>query len=73
MEAVPHRCPKCAALVVDRRSSVCTTCHEPLPAEWVMSPEQIAKITELDAHARAEHATAMNELEDIVTDNGDKL
>jgi hypothetical protein len=59
----PHRCPKCNALVVDRRSPLCTTCHQALPEEWVMSAEQIAKVTELDAHARAEYATAMNDLE----------
>ncbi len=73
MEVEAHRCPKCNALVVDRRSPLCTTCHEPLPAEWVFSPEQTAKITELDAHARAEHTALMNDLEDIIVDNGDKL
>jgi hypothetical protein len=69
----PHRCPKCNALVVDRRSAICTTCHEPLPAEWLMTPEQIAKVTELDAHARAEHNALMTDLDNIPTDSGDRL
>ncbi len=59
----PHRCPHCNALVVDRRSPVCTTCKTELPKEWVMSPDQVAKVTELDAHARAEYTTAMNDLD----------
>ncbi len=60
-----HRCPECDALVVDRRSPACTTCHEALPAEWVMTPEQIGKITTIDAHARAEHAAAMSDLDAV--------
>jgi hypothetical protein len=63
MEVVPHRCPKCDALVVDRRSPVCTNCHEALPAEWIMSPEQVTKVEEFDAHAKAEHAAAMTDLD----------
>jgi hypothetical protein len=59
----PHRCPKCDALVVDRRWPFCTTCHAELPKEWVMTPEQVAKVTELDAHARAEYNTVMTELD----------
>ncbi len=58
-----HRCPQCNALVVDRRSSVCTTCHEDLPADWIMTPEQVAKVEEFDAHAKAEHTAAMEALE----------
>jgi hypothetical protein len=63
MEAVPHRCPKCDALVVDRRSPVCTNCHEALPGDWIMTPEQIAKVEEIDSHAKAEHAAAMEALD----------
>ncbi len=51
----PHRCPKCQALVVDRRSPVCTTCRAALPADWVMTPEQAAKTMAIDAQAKAEH------------------
>ena len=58
----PHRCPKCNALVVDRRSSVCTTCRKPLPADWIMTPEQAAKTMKLDAECRAEHTAAMKAL-----------
>ncbi len=28
-----------------------------------MSPQQVAKVEEFDAHAKAEHATAMGELD----------
>jgi hypothetical protein len=63
MEVTPHRCPKCDAPVVDRRSPICTNCHEALPAEWIMSPQQIAKVEELNAHAKAGHAAAMEALE----------
>jgi hypothetical protein len=73
VDIITHRCPKCDALVVDRRSPVCTNCHEALPDEWVMSGEQKAKVMELDAHARAEFDTAMNELDTIPTDAGDTL
>lgn len=58
-----HRCPQCNALVIDRRFPFCTTCHAALPEEWVMTPEQVAKVSMIDAHARAEHATAMSQLE----------
>jgi len=63
-ELQPHRCPKCNALVTDRRFSNCTTCHEPLPPEWLMTPEQAAKVMELDAHARAEYNAAMKGLDE---------
>ena len=39
-----HRCPQCNALVIDRRFPFCTTCHAALPEEWVMTPEQVAKV-----------------------------
>ncbi len=58
----PLRCPKCHALVVDRRSPTCTTCREALPAEWVMKPAQVAKIMEIDRECRAEHDEAMKAL-----------
>jgi len=31
-----------------------------------MTPEQVAKVTTIDAHARAEHATAMAQLEPAI-------
>jgi hypothetical protein len=46
-------------LVVDRRSAVCTTCRAPLPADWIMSPEQAAKMMAVDKEIRAEHADSM--------------
>jgi hypothetical protein len=64
----PHRCPKCNALVVDRRSSVCTTCRKPLPADWIMTPGQAAKTMKLDAECRAEHTAAMKALNNPWTD-----
>jgi len=61
----PHRCPKCHALVVDRRSPVCTTCREALPAEWVMTPAQTAKMMAGDRAARAEFSDGMRSLNSI--------
>ncbi len=60
----PHRCPKCYALVVDRRSANCTTCRAALPAEWVMTKEQAAKMMAFDREARAEHKAKMKILND---------
>lgn len=54
-QPLPHRCPHCNALVVDRRSPVCTTCKAALPAEWVMSSDQTAKVAQLDRQARAQY------------------
>jgi hypothetical protein len=69
------RCPACSALVVDRRFPNCTTCHAALPAEWVLTPEQIEKIEMIDQHARAEHGAAMEALEpnpdEIITEEPD--
>ncbi len=59
----PHRCPKCHALVVDRRSATCTTCRAALPAEWIMSKEQAAKMMALDREARAEHLASLRKLD----------
>jgi hypothetical protein len=59
----PHRCPKCHALVVDRRSPVCTTCRAELPAEWIMTKEQAAKVMALDAQARAQHLQEIRKLD----------
>ena len=61
----PHRCLKCGALVVDRRSPTCTTCHTALPADWVMSPEQAKKMMELDRQARALHQQEMITLDPL--------
>jgi hypothetical protein len=59
----PHRCPKCNALVVDRRSPVCTACRAELPKEWVMSREQAAKLAKIDADSRALHVTEMHKID----------
>ncbi len=59
----PKRCPQCHALVVDRRSPVCTTCRAGLPAEWIMSKDQAAKVMALDAQARAQHVQEMRSLD----------
>jgi hypothetical protein len=59
----PHRCPKCHALVVDRRSPVCTTCRAQLPADWIMTPEQAGKVMAIDKEIRAEHAASMKYLD----------
>jgi ribosomal protein L37AE/L43A len=61
----PHRCPKCHALVVDRRSSVCTTCRGELPAEWIMTKEQTAKVMAIDRDARTEFESAMTQLNNV--------
>jgi len=60
----PHRCPKCHALVVDRRSATCTTCRVALPAEWVMTKEQTTKLMAIDRETRAEHLARMKILND---------
>ena len=65
----PHRCPKCHALVVDRRSAVCTTCRTALPKEWVMTPKQAAKVMDLDAQARAQHVREMRTLDPLSDPN----
>jgi hypothetical protein len=65
----PHRCPKCHALVVDRRSPVCTTCREALPKEWVMTTEQAAKVMQLDAQARAHHVQEMRKIDPLSDPN----
>jgi len=62
---LPHRCPKCNALVVDRRSPTCTTCHQALPADWVMTPKQVAKVEAIDRDARAEFDSTMQRLNQI--------
>jgi hypothetical protein len=59
----PHRCPKCSALVVDRRSPVCTTCRTELPAEWIMTKAQSAKVMALDVQARAQHLQEIRKLD----------
>ena len=58
----PPRCPKCNALVIDRRSPTCTTCRELLPAEWIFSATETAKLNALDAHAKSQHAQSMQKL-----------
>ena len=65
----PKRCPKCHALVVDRRSMTCTTCQADLPKEWIMSKEQVAKVAQLDARARAIHLQEMQSLDPRLNPN----
>jgi hypothetical protein len=60
---LPHRCPKCSALVVDRRSPVCTTCRTELPKDWVMTPEQAARMMAIDREIRKEHVASQNFLD----------
>ena len=64
----PKRCPKCQALVVDRRSLTCTTCRAALPAEWVMTNEQTAKMMKLEAQNRATHKAEMQSLDPPLCD-----
>jgi hypothetical protein len=59
---LPHRCPKGGALVVDRRSAVCTTCRAELPKDWVMTPEEVAKLTAIDQEIRADYAKEIETL-----------
>jgi hypothetical protein len=59
----PHRCPKCNALVVDRRSPVCTTCRQALPADWIMTPKQTAKVMAIDKQIRAEHTASLRKID----------
>jgi hypothetical protein len=60
---LPHRCPKCNALVVDRRSPVCTTCRKALPKEWIITPEQVAKTEAIDRESRAGHSASLKTLD----------
>lgn len=55
----PKRCPSCHALVVDRRSPTCTTCRAVLPAEWIMTPQQKAKMTAIDKASRQSYVEGM--------------
>ena len=64
-EIQPFRCPKCNALVVDRRSPVCTTCRQALPTAWVMTPKQVAKVEAIDRDAKAEFSATMKQLNQI--------
>ncbi len=64
----PRRCPKCHALVVDRRSPVCTTCRAALPAQWIMTPEQATKMMKLEAQNRAAHQQEMRSLDPPLCD-----
>jgi hypothetical protein len=65
----PHRCPKCNALVVDRRSPVCTTCRAALPTDWVMTPEQAAKTTAIDTKIKAEHLASLRTIDPLSDPN----
>ncbi|MEJ0000905.1 MAG: hypothetical protein WDO13_18105 [Verrucomicrobiota bacterium] len=61
----PLRCPHCGALVVDRRSPACTTCRAELPAEWVMSREQVTTLARIEAQNRATHRAEMRVLDPL--------
>jgi hypothetical protein len=65
----PLRCPHCNALVVDRRSPVCTTCRQELPKEWVMSAKQAAKVQQIDAQSRAQFMQEMRTLDPSLDPN----
>jgi hypothetical protein len=65
----PRRCPNCNALVVDRRSPVCTTCRAALPAEWIMTKEQAAKMMAFDREARALHLAKLRKLDPRIDPN----
>ncbi len=67
--AFPLRCPKCNAQVVDRRSPVCTTCRQALPAGWVMTREQARNVAKIDAQSRALHAEEMRKLDPATDPN----
>ncbi len=69
----PLRCPHCNALVVDRRSPVCTTCRAALPADWVMTPQQTAKMMQLDAQARAQQLEEMRKIDAMVALHQDSV
>jgi hypothetical protein len=64
-----HRCPSCNALVTDRRSPLCTTCHAALPADWIMTPQQATDVEAGDLAAKAEHLSAMRQLDAIRTES----
>jgi ribosomal protein L37AE/L43A len=69
----PHRCPRCNALVVDRRSANCTTCREALPKEWVMTNAQAKKVMAMDAQARAFYVAEMRKLDPMSDPNVPRL
>jgi hypothetical protein len=62
-EEMPHRCPHCHALVVDRRSANCTTCRRALPVDWIMTADQRAKTERIDRESKAQHASSMQMLD----------
>jgi predicted amidophosphoribosyltransferase len=47
-----YHCPACSRAILSRRSKLCSFCGEPLPAELLFTPAQIAKI-EAAERARA--------------------
>jgi hypothetical protein len=59
--------------VVDRRSPVCTTCRAALPADWVMTPQQTAKMMQLDAQARAQQLEEMRKIDAMVALHQDSV
>ncbi len=65
--AFPLRCTQCNAQVVDRRSPTCTTCHHLLPANWVMTPEQVAKVRKIDPKATSSLPSLTRSLDGIWT------
>jgi hypothetical protein len=67
-EDFPYRCPRCHAQVVDRRSPTCTTCHQALPVEWIMTAGQRAKTEAIDREIKAQHAAAMKNLDPVLMD-----
>jgi predicted amidophosphoribosyltransferase len=47
-----YHCPACSRAILSRRNKLCSFCGEPLPAELLFTPAQIAKI-EAAERARA--------------------
>jgi hypothetical protein len=49
---------------MDRRRVECTTCHVPLPEEFLLTSKQTEELAVGDQHARAEHSAAMGQLDE---------
>ncbi len=47
-----YHCPACSRQILSRRTKLCGYCREPLPAELLLTPDQIAQI-EAAERARA--------------------
>jgi hypothetical protein len=68
-QELPHRCPHCHALVVDRRWPNCTTCQQALPAEWIMTRNEAAKLAAVDKQSKGQHVQSMRTLDPMTDPN----